>query len=128
MATHISAGGSSNIIIDGSASVVWDLTGLDNSGRVLTEINVKMVAGGSPVSLITLQLPSIQSLNGRIVLFRLNLNDFAGDITIVPASGDTINSETIPFPLQNPKKLKVYPVQVGSSNNWVLPLLASTPA
>lgn len=126
MATHISAGGSANVVIDGSnAGVVWDLTGLDNSGRVLDTINVKIKKGLSPALAVQLDLPTIKSINGRNVTFNIDFNDFAGVVNLYAGVDNFINGVqtfTLDYPLNS-----VVPVSVGSSDNWVLPVLAQLP-
>jgi hypothetical protein len=114
-------GGSSNVIIDGSSTDTFVLTGLDANGKVLTALNVKVVAGLSPKADIGIVLPEISSINGRAVQYNINSNNYAGDIYLNSADGNFINGVAQVIIATDTNVVNV--VSSGSSNGWVVPTL-----
>jgi hypothetical protein len=112
-------GGSSVITIDGSSTNTFQLTGLDANGKVLTQINVKVIAGATPQATLNITLPLIASINGRTIQFNINSNDYAGDVTLAPAVGNTING--IASVISQTTFEVVTTITTGSATNWILP-------
>lgn len=125
MATPLIAGGSANITLDLTKSQNWELTGLDNNGQVLENVNVKVSTLGSTATSIQIILPTIESLNYRNVVFNIDTNDYGQNIVLVANGSNTINGEgslTIAY-----VELAVAQISVSSSTNWTLPLLQEAP-
>lgn len=119
MPTTTIIGGSSVITIDGSSTNLFQLTGLDANGKVLTQINVKVIGGATPQATLTILLPLISSINGRTIQFNINSNDYAGDVTLAPAVGNTING--IASVISQTNIDVVTTITTGSATNWILP-------
>jgi hypothetical protein len=122
---NVIIGNTANVIIDGSNSTdTWILNGLDANGKVLQEINVKIVAGATPVASIPIQLPAIASLNFRSVTININANDFAGAIALSKLTGtsNTLNGLATSINVGGGAG-RVVPIISNSSSNWFIPAL-----
>ena len=120
---NVNIGGSSNVTINGSSTDQYYLTGLDANGKVLSEINVKIIAGLTPEASIFIFLPVIANLNFRNVTFNFNMNDYTGAVTIVGGSiSQSVNGLFSPINIGGGAR-RVVPVQSLSFNNWFVPAL-----
>ena len=116
---NIIKGGSSFIVIDGSSSDTFYLTGLDANGKVLQFVNVQINAGLTPLADIGIFLPLISSINGRTVQFNINSNNYAGDIYLNAQVGNFINGVAQVISQTNTNVVTT--VTSGSAKNWILP-------
>jgi hypothetical protein len=118
---NINKGGSSFIVIDGSSTDTFYLTGLDANGKVLQSVNVQINAGLTPQSTLGIFLPLISSVGGRTVQFNINSNNYAGDVYLNAQVGNFING--VAQVISQTTINTVTTVTSGSANNWVLPAL-----
>ena len=112
-------GGSSFIVIDGSSTDTFYLTGLDANGKVLQFVNVQIDGGLTPQTDIGIFLPLISSVNGRIVQFNINSNNYAGDVYLNAQVGNFINGVAQVISQTNTNVVTT--CTSGSTNNWILP-------
>lgn len=114
-------GGSSFIVIDGSSTDTFYLTGLDANGKVLQFVNVQVNAGLTPQADIGIFLPLISSVNGRTVQFNINSNNYAGDIYLNAQVGNFING--VAQIISQTDTNVVTTVTTGSAKTWIVPAL-----
>lgn len=120
---NVNIGGSSNVTINGSSTDQYFLTGLDANGKVLSEINVKIIAGTSPATMLFIYLPDIASLNFRNITFNIDMNDYTTDVNIAGGSiSNSINGGFMPVNIGGGSR-RVVPVQSLSWRNWFVPAL-----
>jgi hypothetical protein len=116
---NINKGGSSFIVIDGSSTDTFYLTGLDANGKVLQSVNVQINGGLTPQTDIGIFLPLISSVGGRTVQFNINSNDYAGDVYLNAQVGNFINGVAQVISQTNTNVVTT--CTSGSKNNWILP-------
>jgi hypothetical protein len=116
---NINKGGSSFIVIDGSSTDTFYLTGLDANGKVLQSVNVQINAGLTPQTDIGIFLPLISSVGGRTVQFNINSNNYAGDVYLNAQVGNFINGVAQVISQTNTNVVTT--VTSGSAKNWILP-------
>lgn len=92
MPSLVNIGGSANVNIDLSSGNAWELTGLDANGNLLPEVNVNFVNGATASSQLIF-LPSLKSINYRIVNFNLFINDYTYDLQIQASFPDLISGQ-----------------------------------